>query len=89
MERFNILSIFCNGDNTFGYTTTSPCILFLKKKSQISNELNKDLNYKTFLINSPKMFLASKDTKETLKKRKRILGLMNSVDQEIKVELKK
>src|SRR6185369_14363393 len=74
LERFNILSIFCSGDNTFGYTTTSPCILFLKKNSQISKHLSGNLNYKVFLINSPKMFLASKDTKETLKKEREFLG---------------
>src|SRR6185312_13626408 len=31
-------------------------------------------NYNIFLINSPKMFLASRDTKETLKKEREFLG---------------
>ncbi|RHZ36790.1 HsdM family class I SAM-dependent methyltransferase [endosymbiont GvMRE of Glomus versiforme] len=74
LERFNILSMFCSADNTFGYTTTSPCILFLRKKSQISKHLDEDLNYKVFLINSPKMFLVSKNTKEVLSKEREFLG---------------
>ncbi|CAJ0747236.1 3475_t:CDS:2 [Entrophospora sp. SA101] len=74
LERFEILSLFCSADSTFGYTTTSPCILFLKKKIQISKHLSEDLNYNIFLVNSPKMFLASKNTKETLKKEREFLG---------------
>ncbi|CAI2192171.1 14138_t:CDS:2 [Funneliformis geosporum] len=45
-----------------------------KKKSQISKYANKDSNYQIFLINSPKMFLAAKDTKQTLKKEREFLG---------------
>lgn len=69
LERFIFLSIFCSADNTFGYTTTSLLIFFLKKKLQISERMEEDLNYKIFLINSPKMFLVSNSSQKLLEKK--------------------
>ncbi|CAM9123102.1 class I SAM-dependent DNA methyltransferase [Mycoplasma marinum] len=47
-KNFKIISIFESGEASFGGTTTSPIILFLKKK-QIEN-----LNYDIRIISSPK-----------------------------------
>jgi type I restriction enzyme M protein len=61
LSHFKICSLVELGDQTFSGTTTSPIILFLQKKEKI------DLNYKTLLINSPKMlFESSKKEKEFL-----------------------
>jgi len=74
LKRFSFLSIFCSADSTFGYTTTSPCILFLQKRLHLSEKLEETLNYQVFLINSPKMFLVASDSKKLLEKERNFLG---------------
>src|SRR5881275_433202 len=51
LERFKVLAIFCGGDITFGSTSTSPAIFFMRKKS---DSPKMELDYQCLLINSPK-----------------------------------
>lgn len=65
LNKFEILSICNFGDITFSGTTTSPTILFLRKRKK-DEELN--FNNKVLIINSPKMI------KRSLKEEKEFLG---------------
>jgi len=49
-ENFKVLSLLLTADITFSGTSTSPVILFLKKK----DNKNVDINYKILVVTSPK-----------------------------------
>lgn len=64
LSNFEILTLCQFGDITFSGTSTSPTIIFMKKRKETS----KNLDYQVLVLNSPKML------KQSTKKEKEFLG---------------